>query len=85
MPRQGRRGFNLALSFITLSLSQILRRQLRMKKVKIQARLMLGEHLTENTWYLWVITIVLLDSFQIYVDNSFILKWFTEMVTQQLL
>ncbi|MDH5781758.1 MAG: hypothetical protein OEZ07_04230 [Dehalococcoidia bacterium] len=43
-----------------------------MTKVKLQARPMLGKHVTENTWYLLVITIVILDSFQIYVNNSFI-------------
>jgi len=74
LPRQGGRGFNLALSFITLSPLQILRQQPRMKRVKLQAHLVLGKHAAENTWYLLVITIVLLDSFQIYVNNSFILK-----------
>lgn len=31
--------------------------------------------MTVNTWYFWAITIVLLDSFQIYINNSFILNW----------
>jgi len=38
--------------------------------------------MNENTCTFGGGTIVLLDSFQIYVNNNFILKWFTEMVTQ---
>ena len=80
MPCQGKEGevstSPFHLSLITLSTSQIPHPDKSgpgLKKVKPQARLILGEHLPENTWYLLVITIVSLDSFRIYVNNSFIL------------
>lgn len=33
-----------------------------------------GKAMTDNAWYFWGITIVLLDSFQICVNNNFVLE-----------
>ena len=39
------------------------------EEVKLQARLVLGERVTENAQYLWGSTIVHLDSLQICINN----------------
>jgi hypothetical protein len=76
LPRLKRARFSRPLVYHSESFADSLPRQVEEKNEKGEASSLpyTGRTVTENAWYLWVITIVLLDSFQIYVNNSFILK-----------